>query len=240
MGTKLRLKPTFVKTKNVRNFEAMMDGLALGDGEGRLAMIFGQAGRGKTRTTQWWAANNGAVYMRITSIMRGSELEFLRALCKELGDLTPPARKGACFTEIIDILIDRPRPVFCDELEKLPGSFLDLVRDISDLAMVPFVLVGEEELVAYMRRNRRVWSRTFQQMEFQPIGVADIIGYAKEAAGLVLSPEVAGVLHHASAGDFRLVKRDLLSLMQIAQGKGTQDVTREMAHTAVKSGLTGR
>ncbi len=237
---KMKLKPTFVKTKNVRNFESMMDGLALGEGEGRLAMVYGQAGRGKTRTTQWWAAHHGAVYLRITTIMRGSELEFLQALCRELGDLTPPKRKGACFTAIIDSLMDTPRPVFCDELEKLPAPFADLVRDISDLSMSPFVLIGEEELVAYMRRNRRVWSRTFQQMEFAPIGAADIIGYAGEAAGLKLSPEQASILHQASAGDFRIIKRDLLSLMQIASGKNTDQVTDDMARQAVKSGLQGR
>lgn len=237
---KMKLKPTFVKTKNVRNFENLMDGLALGEGEGRLAMVYGQAGRGKTRTTQWYAANNAGVYLRITTIMRGSELEFLQALCRELGDLTPPRRKGGCFTEIIDALIEAPRPVFCDELEKLPAAFADLVRDISDLAMCPFVLVGEEELVAYMRRNRRVWSRTFQQMEFAPIGAADIIGYAGEAAGLKLTPEQATIFHQASAGDFRLVKRDLLTLMQIASGKGTAEVTDDMARQAVKSGLQGR
>ena len=239
MAKMMKLKPTFVKTKNVRNFEAMMDGLSMSEGEGRLGMVFGQAGRGKTRTTQWWSANNAAVYMRITTIMRGSELEFLASLCRELGNLAPPRRKGTCFTEIIDNLLDTPRPVFLDELEKLPGFFLDLVRDISDLSMCPFILVGEEELTAYMRRNRRVWSRTFQQMEFAPIGVADIIGYAKEAAALSLSPDTAGVFHAASGGDFRLVKRDLLSLMQIAAGKGSDDITVDMAQMAVKSGVRG-
>jgi hypothetical protein len=239
MAKMMKLKPTFVKTKNVRNFESMMEGLALGDGEGRLGMVFGQAGRGKTRTTQWWAANNAAVYMRITTIMRGSELEFLASMCRELGNLAPPKRKGSCFTEIIDNLLSTPRPVFMDELEKLPGFFLDLVRDISDLAMCPFIMVGEEELTAYMKRNRRVWSRTFQQMEFLPIGVADIIGFAKEAANITLTTDTAAVLHAASAGDFRLVKRDLLSLMQIAAGKGTTDITVDMAKMAVKSGVRG-
>ena len=239
MGKIMKLKPVFVKTKNVRNFESMMDGLAMGDGEGRLGMVFGQAGRGKTRTTQWYAANNASVYLRITTIMRGSELELLSNLCRELGNLSPGRRKGPCFTEIIDNLLTTPRAVFVDELEKLPAFFLDLVRDISDLSMCPFILVGEEELVAYMKRNRRVWSRTFQQMEFAPIGVADIIGYAKEAAGLSLSPETAGIFHASSAGDFRLVKRDLLSLMQIATGKGSTEITADMARMAVKTGMRG-
>ena len=39
----IKVKPTFVRTKNVRNFEVLMDGLALGEGEGRLGLVYGQA-----------------------------------------------------------------------------------------------------------------------------------------------------------------------------------------------------
>ncbi len=56
MTKKIRLKPEFVKTKNVRNFEVMMANLAISEGEGRLGMVYSQAGRGKTRTCQVYAA----------------------------------------------------------------------------------------------------------------------------------------------------------------------------------------
>ena len=42
----IAVKPVFVQTRNVRNFQAMMGGLALAEGEGRLGLIFGRAGRG--------------------------------------------------------------------------------------------------------------------------------------------------------------------------------------------------
>ncbi len=234
----IKVNPVFVKTRNVRNFETLMDGLALADGEGRLGLVYGRAGRGKTRTSQWYAANNRCVYLRVVNIW--SELDFLKALCRELGVINPPHRKGLCFSEIVERLVAYPAPVFLDEIEKLSRSFLDTIRDITDITGAPFILVGEEELVALMRQNRRVWSRTFQQIEFSPITVADVIAYAGEATGLKMEMEAGKILHEAAGGDFRLVKRDLLTLVQYANAKNAAAIDADLARVAVKSGLSGK
>jgi len=236
----IEVKPVFVeKTKNVRNFSVMMDGLALGRGEGRLGMVYGRAGRGKTRTAQWYHAHNGGVFLRMQTIWRTSELEFLRALCRELGILSAPGRKGPAFMAIVDTLIADPKPIFLDEVEKLPKYFLDVIRDLSDLSTAPIILIGEEELVSYMRVNRRVWSRTYQSLEFLPISKPDIVTYIAASAGLAIDNQVAGVFHDASGGDFRIVRRGLLALTQIANAKQTNQITVDMAQVAVKTGLRG-
>jgi len=236
----LQLKPVFVKTKNVRNFEVMMDGLAMSAGEGRFGMVWSRAGRGKTRTCQWWHAHNPSIYIRTMKIWAKSDIEFLKDFARELGMIEPPHRRGICFREIVDRLIDDPRPVFIDEIEKVPGMIMEIIRDISDITTAPFIFVGEEELYSVMERNRRVWSRTYQQLKFDPIDAADIIMYASDASGLKLELSVAAILHKASGGDFRIVRRDMLNLIQIAEAKGTRDITEDMAKIAVKTGLTGR
>lgn len=237
----ISVKPVFVdKTKNVRNFSVMMDGLALGRGEGRLGMVYGIAGRGKTRTAQWYHAHHGGVFLYMQTVWRTSELEFLRALCRELGILSPPGRKGPAFMAAVDTLITDPKPIFLDEVEKLPGYFLNVIRDLTELSTAPIVLIGEEELVSHMRINRRVWSRTYQTLEFLPISKPDIVAYFREASGLSIDTQVAGVFHDASNGDFRIVRRGLLSLVMIANAKQTTEITVEMAQVAVKTGLTGR
>ncbi|MDX9785477.1 MAG: ATP-binding protein [Desulfobacterales bacterium] len=236
----VQFQPTFVKTKNVRNFAVMMDGLSMADGEGRLGLVSGPAGRGKTRTSQWYQAHHDCVYQRMATIWRHSETDFLQALCREVGILTPPKRKGPCYMAVIDALIERPRPVFLDEIDKLPDTFIDLVRDLSDMSLSAFVLVGEERLPEKIGHNKRGWSRVYQQIEFQPIHVSDIMLYALEATGLKLSPQVAQILHGSSKGDFRLVRRDTLALVQICNAKQTTDVTEEMATIATKAGLHGR
>jgi DNA transposition AAA+ family ATPase len=237
----IEFTPVFVeKTKNVRNFTVMMDTLALGRGEGRMGLVYGQAGRGKTRTADWYHAHNGGVFLRMLTVWRTSELEFLKSLCKELGILSPPGRKGPAFAAAVDALLSDPNPVFLDELEKLPPYFLDVVRDLSDLSTAPVILIGEEELVSYMRINRRVWSRTHHAIEFQPISKPDIMGYFSQAAGLSVNEEVVDVFYRAADGDFRIVKRGLISLVQIANAKQTHDITPEMARIAVKTGLKGK
>lgn len=236
---RIAFQPIFVKTKNVRNFEVMMDGLALAEGEGALGLVHGRAGRGKTRTAVWWHGQHGGIYLRVLTVWQTSERAFLQSLCRELGARTPPSRKDACFAEAVDRLLADPRPVFLDEIEKLPERFLSIVRDLSDLSGAPFVLIGEEELLPWVRRERRVWSRTFQVMEFEPIAMSDIVYLARDACGLALTEDAAAALHRASGGDFRLVKRDLLLLVQMANAKKTTEITGEMAKTAVKMGLRG-
>ncbi len=241
MKKQIQVRPVFVKTKNVRNFEVMMDGLDMAAGEGRLGAVIGRAGRGKTRTSQWYHAQMGGVYMRAVTIWNTNPTDFLRTLCRELGIRVPPKRKGPAFEEAVDTLMADPKPVFIDEIEKLPASFLDLIRDISDLSTAPFILIGEEELAVAMKRNRRVWSRTYQYVDFQPIDVADVIIYAQKAAGLELKPDTASIFHQSSEGDFRIVRRDILSLAQIINSKGdtSSTITPDLAKTAVKAGLHG-
>lgn len=239
MEKRLQIKPVFVKTGNVRAFEGLMEGLELSAGEGRLGLVYGRAGRGKTRTAQWWHGNTqGSVFLRCLSIWRHSELGFLQALCRELGVIDVPYRKSAAFIAALDAIMGGQRTILIEEIEKLPYMFLELVRDLSDLSGAAIVLVGEEELLSLLRRNRRVWSRTYRQVEFKPIEAADIITYAVQAAGMKLSADVAAILLRSSEGDFRIVKRDLIALVDICNTNGTVEPDAKMAGVAVKRALS--
>ena len=237
--TQLKLKPTFIKNKNVRNFTVMMDALKLSKGEGRLAAVWGRAGRGKTRTSQWYAAHNDCIYLRVVSIWKSSEAGFLQALCRELGVANPPKRKDAAFFTAVEYLMENPKPVFIDEPEKLPSSYLNLFRDLTDMTAVPFILIGEEELEPWMKRHRRVFSRTFQRLEFERIEVSDVILYAAESTSgkVKLSPDQAGLIHADADGDFRLVRRTMLNLVHVLNSNSAVEVTGEMIKIATKMGL---
>jgi len=237
---KIKFTPTFIRTKNVRNFEVMMDGLSLGAGEGLFGLVYGQAGRGKSRTCEWYHGHHDTIYLRMMKVWAKSDIEFLKAFARELGLKNPPHRRGPCFIEVLDRLVVDPRPVFLDEIEKLPGDILEICRDITDVTTAPIILVGEEELVSYMSRNRRVWSRTFQKLEFAPLETADVMHYAKETTGLALSPEGGALILANSDGDLRLVKRTMINLVQIVNVKGTDAITMEMIKVAIKTGLGGK
>lgn len=238
--SKLALAPVFVETKNVRAFKALMAGLDLAAGEGRFGMVWGRAGRGKTKTSQWYAANNGGIYLRMLKIWRTSELDFLKTLCRELGEREIPYRKGPCHNLIVDRLLSNPQPVFVDEIEKLPALFLEVLRDLADMTGAPFIVIGEEALTSAMRRDRRVWSRTFQQVEFGPIAQVDIIYYARDAAGISLTREQSDIFHTAAGGDWRIVKRDFAMLVKNMNAAGVTVPDDKLISQAVKAGLRGK
>lgn len=236
----IRFFPKFVNVRNVRNFQAMIDALMLSAGEGRLAAVIGPAGRGKTRTAQWYAANNRCAFVRCLSIWRHTELGFLQALCRELGIKKIPHRKDAAFLAALDSLNSQGgRPVFIEEIEKLPRLHLELVRDLSDLSAAPFVLIGEDELQSHMQQVTRIWNRTFQLLEFEGLGIGDVVMFARESAGVDLPADVAEVLHREAKGCFRVIKRDLISLVNIMNAKGKPDPDMEMAKVAIKQSLRG-
>lgn len=239
--TMVRFSPTFVQTKNVRDLNVMMAGLLLDRsdvGDERLGCVWGRAGRGKTRTVQTWAAANGAIYLATVSVW--SEVDFLAAICRELGVRQIPHRKGKCFGLLIETLMRNPRLIIIDEIERFGQKYLEIVRDIANVSGGVVVLVGEEELPHLMRQNRRVWSRTYRTLEFAPISASDIITYVHQCTGLGLTKEALEILHKSSRGDIRLVRRDTITLTHAYNHlRKTGEVDAETAKVAVKESLRG-
>jgi len=243
MAAKIQFTPKFVNTRNVGGFQSMMDGLLLAkgghrDGDERLACVWGRAGRGKTRTVQAWAANHAAVYLETVSIW--SELDFLRALSVELGIRHPAGRRGKAFADCLDAMLINPRPVFIDEIERFGQRLLEVIRDLAKMSGGIVVLVGEEELPHLMKQNRRVWSRTYREMEFQAASAVDVVTFVNQTTGLKLTPEAMTVMHKASGGDLRIIRRDTINLVHVVTSMDrTGEVSGETAAIAVKSGLQG-
>ncbi|MHC1726533.1 MAG: AAA family ATPase [Syntrophobacteraceae bacterium] len=229
----------WIPTKNERNFLVMMDVLAKAEGRGRLGMIVGPFGRGKTWTVRRYAAHNRSIYLLCWHVWKSSELGMLQALCRELGVSEPPGRKDACLLNIVDKLIDKPRVVFLDEMDLVPKR-LDLVRQIVEVTASTFVLVGETNLADQMTRNGRTWSRTFQTLVMEPVSMSDIIFFARESAGLEVSEECAAMLHASpGGGDWRNLERLTIELVEICNNSRTCVVSEDMARQAVRMSLKG-
>lgn len=79
------MKKTFIKTKNVKRFVALMDELQkLPPNIPKLALVYGDHGLGKSQTIQWWADKNDSVYVRATQGMTSRWL--LSEIAEELGE----------------------------------------------------------------------------------------------------------------------------------------------------------
>jgi DNA transposition AAA+ family ATPase len=237
--TPLKFEHKRVACQNQDNFLAMMEILELGQDEGRFGLVYGPAGRGKSRTTAAWAANNGSVHLLMLPIWNASELGFLQALCRELGLKAIPLTKNDCFAKAVDLLVAQPRPVFLDEMDLAPRH-LNLVRVLAELTGAAFVLIGENELPAIMSQNKRVWSRVFQVMNFEPAAPRDIITYGREAAGLEVEAASAAELNRSPGGeDWRVIKRTMIDVVGLCNAKKTRIVTAEIMRQAIKMGFRG-
>lgn len=230
------MKPVFVQTENVRRFILTMQLVEKRIGTDSLAMIWGRAGRGKTRTARWYAIQNDCVF--VESLRDWTALWMYQNILEAYGisreDI--PRRKKRAFDAIVDLARRDPKPIILDEADLLGPRLIETVRDLCKMTMVPWVLIGEVNLPALMDRNRRVWSRRCATMEFQPVSVEDVIGLAREMADLILSEESAILIQKkADGGDIRLVELVLNSLEETAEANHTKEVTPKMARDALSA-----
>jgi hypothetical protein len=233
------MRNVFVQTENWRKFtDALSEAEEARGAEPVLVAAYGQAGRGKTSAARKYAADHGWAYVRAMS--GWSELWMLQDVCRELGVDPVPSRKKACFEAICSRVERSNQAVLLDEADKLSEKLLEWVRDMADVTSNAWALVGERELIAKIRnqRLRRIWSRVLRVMEFGPITVKDVLFFAKESSGILLSAEQGVKLQAAAEGDFRLVARDVRRLEKLmAANNMSGRVTDDYVDEAIRQGL---
>jgi hypothetical protein len=217
------MQPVFIDTRNVNNATVAMNALALQPGKPRIGAFFGHAGVGKS----YWATTyisrqpEACPYLKCQYVWGGSELAFLRALCRAFEIENPPHKKVSCYQLILDCLTARPHlPLFVDDFHRMPRGHLEIMRDLTELTGAPVVLIGEEPLEVMLQAHDQVWSRTYQAMKFKPNEPSDVVLLARKAAGLELEREAATHLHQWASGDFRPLDSALAGLLQFAQARG--------------------
>lgn len=235
------LRTKFVQTENVRNFQVTMDAVKRCMGTDSLAMIWGRAGRGKTRTAKWYAVQHDCVF--VESLRDWSVSWMLQDILKAWGQPKEaiPLRKKAQFERVVEMAQTDPKPIILDEADLVGARLLETIRDLCKMTCIPWVLVGEESLPRLMDQNRRVWSRRCAALEFKPISLADIVCLGKESAGVVLTPEAAEVIkRRTDDGDIRLVMLALARIEQIARASRTDTISAQMAETAAADAIPER
>jgi len=232
------MKNIFVHTTNAKNFMNAMKESEKATGEPTLLTFHGEAGRGKTSCARYFAAQEGWSYIRA---LRGwSALWMLQDFCYELRIDPIPKRAKPAFEAIRERLLLEPKPVLVDEADKLDEKLLEWIRDLADITLAPFALIGEKLVVRKMQREKRIWSRTLRAVEFEPITTKDILFFAKQAADMALSADQAETVRRKTSGDFRLVSRVVGKLETLADVNKAERITDDMIKMAIKQGLWGR
>ncbi|MEW6263358.1 MAG: ATP-binding protein [Thermodesulfobacteriota bacterium] len=236
------MKNIFIHTRNVTTFLETMKEADKAHGAPVLLVFYGPAGRGKTATTRWFAAQNGAIYYRAK--IKLNDLWFLQGLCQEVGlrKESIPHRRQWAYEAIVERLRQSPRPVLIDEADKLDTDLLERVRDLADETYAPFALIGEERIVSKMAQEKRIWRRTLRVIEFEPVAGQDVLFLAKEGCDLKLTAGQAEMFRAAADGDFGVVERDLRRLEELVRVNPGQNekLDDDLVAKAIKQGLRGK
>lgn len=219
------MKAAFVMTENVNRF---INAVSLTErraaSEAGFVLVKGHAGYGKTRTVDWWATLQPAIYIRAQSGY--SKNWLLTDLCDQLG-LTRAYRNQVMQSAVIRTLIENPQGIVIDEIEFLLGNktAFETLRDISDCVNrssptpITVVLVGEDTVDKYIARYARYFSRVAQVVRFKPNSVGDVMLCQKAMAEYPykLKDDLAKKIKQDSKGLIRQIVNALAVVEELAR-----------------------
>lgn len=205
--------------------------------EACLMLVTSEPGYGKSETLRWYATHQGnAIYLRAKAGWRPHW--FLRELLDELG-IAAERTTEQMFRQALRALMTRPCPLIIDEIEHCLSDhkLMESIRDISDLALSPVVMVGMQDAETKIKRFPQIGSRLACIVEFQPTSMSDL----KTAAcvlleGVTLSQDLLDRIQKETAGRMRLVMNALATCEHAAKLKKVSKLTAadvanlELAH----------
>ncbi len=197
------MRKEFAITKNVQRYLTGVDVLQTSiRGRIGLMLAFGPPGTGKTETGQWYAGENDVPYIRTKDIT--SRRSLLSNIVAGLGE-APAYRSDELFDQIIDQLIERPRPMIIDEVDYLlRGGMVEVLRDINDMTNSPIIMMGMELLDKKIKRYRHLYDRVSSTVRFELFGEAEIANLAAQICEVPLADDAVSFIRQASHGKLRL------------------------------------
>jgi hypothetical protein len=202
------MRNVFAKTSNVDKFHT---GITLvqtrGASEASWLATIGEPGFGKTKTMQWWAVQNKAVYLRAKANWRPHWL-----LSELVGELTGAETSGSTktlFGIALRELARRQCAVVVDEAWNMlhDSRLLETLRDLSDLVENVVVLGGEKRVTDRLtQRFPQISSRISEIVQFAPASVKDVRIMCDALAEVPISDDLVEAIHKASGGYYREIK----------------------------------
>lgn len=211
----------FVPTQNAKEFLAKLKALEQrGAAEACLLVAEGEPGLGKTTTTQWWAVQQRAPFVRAKE--EWTPTWFLRDLLAELR-VTPEHSFEKMFHQAIKALAKysadaqrdgRPAGVVIDEADHISRNkrMMETIRDLSDMLEIPFILVGMGKVRANLTRFPMIARRVGQYAEFKPMPLSDAQAMVTALCEVEVKPCLVEFMHKAAAGRSSEIKEGIAAI----------------------------
>src|ERR1700722_12849121 len=106
------------------------------------------------------------------------------------------------YSAIVGALLKKPRGIICDEAHRVARklSHYEILRDISDEAGVPLVLVGTADLLRAVRALPPLESRVCGWSTISPCDLADTKLYSKQLCEVALADDLIKTVHEVTKG----------------------------------------
>lgn len=237
------MKPVFVKTQNYHAFKGALKSLNdRGAEECQLVVVDGEPGLGKTTILAREAAENSCLYLRAKT--EWTPAWFIGELLDEVR-VQQPHRHEARFKAALQALGERAllaeqtgRQFFVviDEADHVSGKgkVIETIRDLADLAGIPFILVGMGKIRDNLTRFPQIASRVSSYVRFSTANQADVELFLSEKCEVPVAPDLAAFVLRATGGYNREIKEAIQSIERIGMRIALQNpeaglTLREMA-----------
>jgi len=189
-----------------------------------MGLVYGPSGYGKTTAVAWLATRQHGVFVRALATTTPSSL--VESICKELS-IGRRATIVGTIEVIVEKLADTNRPLFVDEADYIAENkrLVETLRDIHDLASVPVILIGMQNLRRTVSGREQLAGRIAQWVEFQKSTPEDAVILARELCEVPVADELVGRLHEAARGTVRLIVVGLGRIEQFARSRNLTKVS---------------
>ena len=199
------MKPKIAITSNAERFLNALTALENRSArEASWLLVTGRPGTGKSELVQWWACQQGAVYLRARTNWTAHWM--LSDLLHEMGH-APGRSSEESFGQLLALLSRDPRTLVIDEIEHClhDSKVIETLRDLTDLTEVPVIIVGMEEVRAKLLRREQISSRICQAVEFGLATKEDVKRLAGTLCEIGINDDLIEEIHQASGGVVRVV-----------------------------------
>lgn len=220
------MKRVFVKTSNVKNFISSVTRLQNRQEDiPGMMLLYSDPGLGKTRTSLWWVAQNDGILIRTKKLMSGRWM--LEEIVAELGE-APMRRVSDLFRQCVDMLLEKPRMVFVDEVDYLcyDARVIETLRDIHDVTGAPVVLIGMGMADKKLMRYKHLYDRFSEIVKFTDLTEADVKIIADEMCEVKIKEDAVKYIH-SQTNKFRRIIVWLYKAEHIARANNLKEITAE-------------
>lgn len=189
-----------------------------------MALVYGDPGLGKTRTALWWCAqNHDGIFIRTKKLMSGRWL--LEELVAELGE-APMKRVSDLFRQCVEMLLERPRTVFIDEVDYLAhdARVIETLRDVYDTTGAPMVFIGMGQADKKLMRFKHLYDRFAEIVRFKDLTESDVKSIADQTCDVKLSSDAISFIY-SQTNRFRRIAILLYRAEAIARANNLEEIT---------------